>query len=153
MLQNAFCQTFFPGDPIKVYSPPYTTIDGVTFTAAPGAYTNLGIATITGVLLLNPQPFGDGSATATNHPGLPFFGDIGDSVYPLINYNLGFYYRVFLDSFPVGFFSATKDALITDLASNGNNFKIVSNYVSARKPLSPMFALRLTVHLKMDVSG
>ena len=46
------------------------------------------------------------------------------------NYNSGFYYQLNLTSFPSAFSQATKDALIYDTITDGNGFKVNSNYVS-----------------------
>ena len=46
------------------------------------------------------------------------------------NYNSGFYYQLNLTSFPSAFSHATKDSLIYDTITDGNGFKVNSNYVS-----------------------
>ena len=88
LLQSTFCQFFQGGDPITVYSTPYVQSSSGGFTAIDTAFTPLGTATVADVTLLNPQPFGDGSASPTNHPGFPFSGDSGLSVYPQVRTHL-----------------------------------------------------------------
>ena len=68
---------FGAGDTIVVYSTPAAGLAS--------SLSNLGTAVVAGVALLNPQPFGDGSASPTDHPGFPAAGDNGNSIYPLVS--------------------------------------------------------------------
>lgn len=73
--QVDFCSLFQAGDTVAVYSSPYVN-NGGSLASSETAYTNLGTATISTVTQLNTDP--------NFHPGLPYFGDTGASIYPLV---------------------------------------------------------------------
>lgn len=64
-------------------------------------------------------------------------------LHPLVAmWHPGYYWRISFNALPASYASATKDALISDVVANGDNFNISFNVVSA----SPILAVCSCCH-------